>query len=326
MACLCKVATSPFRPYSAAYDVNIATEGLELELMETREVAVNTKEPISKGCRLSAKMNHIDAKRGIPTRKDMPTYYVKKRLTDRRVNRNLAMYQFHAARTPVVKTLDQDPRERDDPPEGLKPSATDENNQFLSELGFIYCERSTIKKLVLVTSQLTSKGCGIEETLVTLCLRDARHISPQGVETLDLNLEFDDIDDTGYHNPGLADSAVQMRELVRDQCYRLVRIELGFIPRNARAAELRTKQYLRGAQLANYEDVFVKQSDCNGIEWMVHETNYLLSSDVAFGAAFRNMNGNRNQKNMRRWYVCSRKFDMFLKIRIGPHLVPHATM
>ena len=319
MACLCKVATSPFKPYSATFDATISVE--DFELMETKEVAVYTNEPISKGCRLNAKTNYVDDDRRIPTKKDKPTYYVKKRLTIRGANDNLATYQFHAARRPVVKTLLADSKERDDPPERIKNPATP--NQFKDEVGFIYCETSTIKKLALVTSSghSSSRGCGIEETLVTLCLRDARHISPKGVETLDLNSEFDDIDDNLVRNAGLLDSARQMREMVRAQCYRLVRMELGFESSLGTEAELRTKQYLRGAQLANYEDVIVKHSDCNGIQWMFYETNDLLSSDDAFSEVFRNKDGNENAKRMHQWYLCSRKLEMVFKTRIGPNLV-----
>ena len=216
------VERSTFEPYSASLEP-LGKVVPVLDIMETREVGIDRTEQISRNCGMRLGRNYRDAARGWPSH-DRLTYYVKKRITlGRRAYDGLATYQFIASRKPLVKDpLLLDPTERLDPgPEERIPSLKNNLNRFRMDLGMIYCEQSTMRRLALIQNNLVN--CGIEETLVTLCLRDTAEINTNGVETLNLDIEFDH---QNVPSAVLADSAVQIKEMIREQCMRLVKIDM----------------------------------------------------------------------------------------------------
>ena len=272
---------------------------------ETRWVPIRDNERISPNCKLARWGNYVAPERKIE-RGVFPRYYVKLRRTIRAPRDGLSRYQFIASRDPLVRPLNEDQTELEDPgPELAKPN----RNRFKSELGVIYCEAATLKRLSLLFPR--AKGCGIEETLVTLCLRDETRITYNGVNTLDLDDEIDDhfiqdTDEAVLH----AYSATHMKELIRNQCHQFVKIDLGTLPvfkRERRELnrevfhkdEETTRKYLHGAHIARFDEVIVEQTVCPGSKrWMVHNTYTLLRYRDAFRHVYQNTG--------RFWYLCSR--------------------
>jgi hypothetical protein len=263
---------------------------------------------------MSTQNNYVNNVRGWP-RHPRPTYYVKKRRTvDRKANDGLAEFQFIASRRPLVREWGFDPTEMLDPDgsdgyDQRNHRAKQNRNRFRTDLGSIYCESSTMKRLAL--HETHSRECGIEKTLVTLCHRDTTEINFNGVLTLNLDNEFN------HHvqDPGLADSARHIKQMIRDQCIHLVKIDMQVA--NLQKTEQGARQYLRGAQLANFQDVIVRQAGClnnlNGLEWMVYETRDLLDDDNVFREVYDN--------TLNVWYLCSRRLTFAERRRIQKHLI-----
>ena len=246
-------------------------------------------------CRLRTQKNYVGPRHNI-NRGTMVRYYVKKRRAIRTQGDDLFSYQFIASRIPLVRPLNEDANQLEDPLDLPRPGSKDNPNRFRSELGVIYCERATMKGLRFLESNPAPTGCGILETLVTLCLQDISSVSPELVETLNLDEEFDedyvqDVDE--------AASASYIKERIRDMCDHLVKID------RTGETEEQLKRYLRGAEIAQFEHVIAKESSCqdqglpNTWEWMIYETTDLLNTDQEFDDVFRDTG--------RFWYVCSEK-------------------
>ena len=282
-----------------------------LDPMETREVGIDRNELISRDCRLTMKSNVKNDVRGWPSY-PRPTYYVKKRFTlDRKENDGLLTYQFIASRKPLVQDFDDDYTETLDPgPEEREPSTKNNRNRFRTDIGMLYCERSTMKKLTMtrtpnqIQNHRKNHGCGIEETLVTLCLRDTDdiiHHNPfNGINTLNLDNEFDEHFDANgnVQNDAMRDSARHIKDMIRGKCIYLVKIDMTNDKGKIEKTKEKAKHFLRGAQIANFEDVFVRQYVCPGlIDWLVYQTNWLLADNDAFDEVFDNTGDI--------WYLCS---------------------
>jgi hypothetical protein len=289
----CTLATSVFRPY------NVHHPGYNLLIGETREVTVDLTDPISKGCVFKARGNHKDDTRRI-TRGDRPKYYVKKRVASRQEGDDLAMFQYIASRRPLVKPIDKDPDELEDP----DPDEIVHNNpnEFRTQLGTIFCEKSTLKGLLLPTN-MHGKMCGVAETLVALCIRDTRDILDgvgNAVNKLDLDKEFPEGPQVQYSmlllmSETLADSAIAIKERIRSQCRYVVKFEFG--GRGDGGME-RVKQYLRGARLAMFTYVIVQYNLCEGHDtWEDFGIDWVLGTDDAFTDIWEN-------SEREKWYLC----------------------
>jgi hypothetical protein len=283
-----------FQPY------NVHNPGNNLLIGETKEVTVDFTDPSSKGCVFRAIGNHKDDTRGI-TKGDRPKYYVKKRVTFRQEGDDLAMFQYIASRRPLVKPIDKDPDELEDPdPNDPNVKIIHNNpNEFRTQLGTIFCEKSTLKGLSMTRSGRRGKGCGVEETLVALCIRDTSILDGVGNagNKLDLDEEFPEgpqLQDSMLllMSATLADSAIAMKELIRSKCNYLVKIEF------PTKAKVKVKQYLRGARLAMFTHVILQYNLCEGHDtWEDFGIDWVLGTDDAFTDIWEN-------SEREKWYLC----------------------
>ena len=287
-----------FQPY------NVHNPGNNLLIGETKEVTVDFTDPSSKACVFRAIGNHEDDTRGI-TKGDRPKYYVKKRMTFRQEGDDLAMFQYIASRTPLVKPLDMDPDELEDPdPDQIMPNNP---NEFRTQLGTIFCEKSTLKGLSMTRSGRRGKGCGVEETLVALCIRDTGILDGVGNagNKLDLDEEFPEgpqLQDSMLllMSATLADSAIALKEKIRSYCNYLVKFEVGGSgERGVRGmGPAKVKKYLRGARLAMFTYVIVQYNLCQGHDtWEDFGIDWVLGTDDAFTDIWENSEHGT-------WYLC----------------------
>jgi hypothetical protein len=267
-------------------------------LMEIREVTIDRKEPFTKGCTLVAAKNYDHYRRRI-YKGDLPKYYVKKRLTDRRGDPGLPKYQYIASRIPLVRPGPDhdDPNDTVDP----EPIAKKPNN-FHSNLGMIYCERNTLKNMVMISSD-AARTCGIEETLVTLCLRDVMHVMFHPLMLrrgwgLPLDEELPDNYPYNIQDQNLAYSATVMKEHIINNCRELAKIELQGITRDS---DTKLREYLRGADMAGFTHFILRFDDINcdmGQYWDVYDLNRMLQPAKQEDFTDLYENSHRN------WYVC----------------------
>ena len=303
--CHCLVPTSEFRKYHARNN-NDAFGKLnpDIKLMETREVTVDNKDPFTARCKMAANSNYEDITRQI-VKGNFPKYYVKKRMSDRSIIRGLPMYQYIASRRPTVHEdtpLDDDLTQTLDP----KPMAAiiPNPNKFPQTYGWIFCDRNTLKNMAVISSRRT---CGIEETLVTLCLRDDTHIMLDGFwNMLDEWIPEDVPALVPYLHLGLADaeligSAIAMKELIRNKCLQFAKIEI----RDANTLqEIKMKEYLRGADMAGFTNLILRYNGCDGSLWMNYDLKWLLQPKQAQSL------DDIHRRSSRNWYVCLTMGDM----------------
>ena len=137
-------------------------------------------------------MNNCVAKRNKHTKTS--TYFIKKRFTDRSKNPSLPKYQFVAALDDLFKP-------------------TNVPNEVFTEWGTIFCEESVLNGVTRISEQ--AKGCGVEETLTSLCLTD-KDVNPGK----DINLNMDRI----FHG----DDSAKM--IVKNTCDKFVAIKRPQLP------------------------------------------------------------------------------------------------
>ena len=129
-------------------------------------------------------------------------YYLKKRLTRRRINGQNLRYQFIASSGYLY----------DDPADPMPLPG--ELDHFDSQYGWIYCEMGVIMGLEM---KLHARHCGIEQTLVALCVVDG-DVNPGP----DINLNLENImpDNSPNVNSGY------FRALIVEHCSKLFEIKL----------------------------------------------------------------------------------------------------
>merc|ERR1719450_2108875 len=129
-------------------------------------------------------------------------YYIKKRLTRRRINGQNLRFQFIASSGYLY-----------DDPEDPTP-LPGEPDHFASQYGWIYCEMGVIMGLEMKPH---ARHCGIEQTLVSLCVVD-HDVNPGP----DINLNLENImpDNSPNVNSGY------FRALVVEHCSKLFEIKL----------------------------------------------------------------------------------------------------
>ena len=290
--CNCLVPTLEFGIYHPNGKEGHGNPNPDFKLWETRSVTININEAWTQRCRMESKRNYENNHRGIDIG-NFPRYYVKKRLSVPKnagpKNVQLPMYQYVASRHPIVRhgseTLDPAPINANHP------------NSFHTQLGMIYCERNTLKNMVMSGDPRARRTCGIEETLVTLCLRDHNHIMLDNNAAhgnrfaLDLDVELPSNFPVHY---GLGYSATVMKRHIEDNCLALAKIQIR-VPE--RRDEIKMKEYLRGASMAGFTH-FILKYECDESYWDVYEIDRILQPKKAddLRQIFRNSPQN--------WYFC----------------------
>ena len=217
-------------------------------LLETRRVTIGNNHP---GCGLDVQNNYRgDGGIGISIK-----YYVKKRASEGR-------YQMIASRHPLVDP--NDPYRLADPPS----ISADRPDEFPTQLGWIFCSYSVLTPPEIFVD--ASHNCGIEQTLVEICMQD-----PDVIDQVGLNLRR--IFSTNHPMPSVAQTAEEKWNLVRNNCNMVLQVNF----RGQRVDAV--KEVLRGAIRARFSMVLmITNIECQygGIpRWEHYETDVLLNND-----------------------------------------------
>jgi hypothetical protein len=258
----CIVTTSDFGTYDARNPaLSVDANGLGnrfFQVGETRKIIIDAKDPLSQQCNWTPRGNYQNPARGIVRGYD-PRYYIKKRLSAKAGAQHILRYQYIASRDPIVVPLYVDLHSKDDPlpPNPKRP------NEFKSTLGWIFCETNTLKGMVVRSG--SHSGCGIEETLVALCLRDDHHVM-QSIFTHN-TLDFDDLG--GKHLDIYEEiSAGTQFESLQSSAWTVVDHilhngdKIAKIPKPQGRGVEKMREYLRGAELAGFEFFVLKNNFC----------------------------------------------------------------
>ena len=178
------------------------------------------------------------------TRGKVARYYIKKREISYSKGYDPLKYQFIASERPLVDL--NDPLLQKD-----TESFPDRPNEFYSQYGWVFCEKSRIEGLRMVATH--ARQCGVEELLLLLCFAD-RDVNPgPGILTyINMGETFrEDID-----------NAHAFRHRVEQTCLKFVGVRL---PSNRKLGkethEINTEivgYYLKAAYISGYDYAFSK--------------------------------------------------------------------
>ena len=223
-------------------------------------------------------------------------YYLKKRLTKRRIDGHNLRYQFIAS----SGDLNEGPKD----PQPL-PGELD---HFVSQYGWIYCEKGVIMGLEM---KLNARRCGIEQTLVSLCIIDD-DVNPGPNINLDLQTIMPDKSDnvnSGY-----------FRDLITQHCFKLIEIRLPSVHGHYDASRFQRLYgfinplevfgwawtldllifYLEGAFIPvedNADNVVLKERCGTYISWRnYHIEDFTLNSEFTLNTFHQTVGGS--------WYLC----------------------
>ena len=196
----------------------------------------------------------------------MPKYYVKKRAAE-------GSFHMIASRHPLVNQ--SDPYLLADPA-FISPNRP---NEFETQMGWIFCSYSVLEPPVLYEPiTLRSENCGIEETLVEICMQDA-----DVIDRVELN--YRSIFTERHPIASVARSAGRMYQLARNNCLQLLQVNF----RGYYQDIDRVKAVIRGASMAGFYMVLfiikdIEYCPANGSpKWEHYELDVLLNNDGLLG-------------------------------------------
>ena len=171
-----------------------------------------------------------------------------------------------ASRRPLVNP--NDPFHLADP----EPISPDRPDEFPYQLGWIFCSYSVLTPPEIFVD--ASHNCGIEQTLVEICMQD-----PDVIDQVGLNLRR--IFSTNHPMPSVAQTAEEKWNLVRNNCNMV--LQVNFRGQRVDAA----KEVLRGAIRAGFGGVggmvvMITTIECQygGItRWEHYETDVFIGND-----------------------------------------------
>ena len=248
------------------YDPKNSENHNVLNVGETVIVEVDKTDPMAHQCPMRAYRDHEPADPDEPFAGLFPKYYIKKRLTVRNTPQQLLlpMFQYVATRKPLLVEV---------------PKSANKPNELTGQLAAIYCERARIESLLnhFGAAKIIMGKCMIEETLVSLCLRDQ-------VQNAIGDLVYDEEFTHNTPHRTLADSAMVIKdrlEFMSDYTnigLARIRKPANSVTPNAAVKEAKMRHYLRGAQLVGYNFLIAQDLDCNvqSNVWKVFEIEDFL--------------------------------------------------
>ena len=189
-------------------------------------------------------------------------YYIKKRETQQSSGYDPLKYQFIASQKALVDN--NDPLLQNDPAPSQGLYIPNRPNEFNTQYGWVFCERSRTEGMRLVDNR--ARQCGIEILLLSLCFQD------QDVNPGPGRLSYINLGQTFGEDMGI-------RTLITDDCAKFIGVRLPptrFLgSRNQRISSKAVGYYLKAAYNSGFDYVVSKYrcgaSNSDPWEWRTYE-------------------------------------------------------
>ena len=302
-------------------------DGNPLLIGETRAITLNNaalSRVRPQECRMNPNDNYDPRINGPQGLQQYVRFYIKKRLAVASTVRNYPRYHFIATRQPIDKALlayydNVNPPIQAPPIQSFEnqsllevPSIRNRANDFYSQLGHIYCEKSKLSRLRVfrLGRNMVNGRCGIQNILVKLCLEDTdvNHylrmrdpVSHSIISDIDIRAIFQP--QVPPLEPSIANTNHVVYSIIRDNCRGFAAIERSNVERQT------MYYYLEGADESGFSGL-IAIYHCGQPEWgyrnlfdLFGNPGQVVGSRDQFNAAYDStQDGILNGF----WYLCHR--------------------